>query len=128
LQIQQTLLGVPASPILIIEDSSNDAELAKKQLEAYGLGVVAVPNCEAGSRELETQKFSMVFLDWKLTGISGLDALKKLKSIPACPIVIVLTGVATDNDAAMALAHGAAAVMAKPLTDENVQLIFGSPH
>jgi len=76
---------------------------------------------------LEHNDFSVVFMDWRMVGKTGVEALKTLRNTSSAHL-IVLTGLATDDDAAMALAHGAAAVMAKPLTDEHIKLIFGTPN
>lgn len=126
LAIQRLLSDEPNTFVLIVDDDGDDAGLAENILSGNEIKVDVARGYGEAMQKIEGCPYHLVFLDWKLTGRSGLDTLKSIKSkCPKC-FVIILTGKATDNDSATALEHGAAAVMRKPLTNEDVRFIFGA--
>lgn len=113
--------------MLVVDDNQDDLDIARGVLEEAGISCDVAPNSDTAVAMIREIGFSIIFMDWKLVGKSGLDALNDLKAACAECIIIVLTGVVTDGDSATALTHGAAAVMSKPITIEHVKLIFGLP-
>lgn len=128
LAIQQSLVARESVSVLIVDDSVNDAEITSNQLALHGIQTSIAPSGDVAFQMVQSNGFVVVFLDWRLIGRSGLETLKQIKRASQGCSVIVLTGVATDQDVGIALENGAAAVMSKPLTDEQIELIFGLPN
>lgn len=127
LELQKSLTSVDEIHVLIVDDDQGDAEMAQSKLQQYGIQSEIALNGIMAVDSIERNGFMLVFLDWKLIGRSGLETLKAIKAKSQKCVVVILTGIATDSDAAVALEHGAALVIAKPLTDESIKLIFGRP-
>lgn len=116
--------------VLLIEDDETDASLIIKVLSDFNLSVTWVKTIDEALRPIATSDFWVVFLDMKLSGgQSGLDFLSAVKSIRTDYRVVVLTGAFSEDseECKQALRQGAVAVMLKPITAEQIRLIFGSP-
>ena len=127
----RTALEGRADPlqIMLVEDEANDAEITIRRLKDVGLEVVWAKDTKEVQDILETNKPKLAFLDLKLSNTSGLSVLDFIKSFnPECKVVI-LTGMYNHDsmECKKALQEGALAVMLKPLTTEQINLIFGSP-
>lgn len=128
LAIQESLKGRSEKPAaLIIDDDHFDCDFMRKKLEDYGIRAEVAWTGEEALRRLEHETFWVIFLDWKLQGISGFDTLRKIRLMEPSPVVVVITGWCTDDIANLAFSAGSAAVMSKPLEDKHVKLIFGKP-
>lgn len=128
--IKRSLEGqTPAIQLLVVEDNSEDAEITLSSLREFGLKVEWAQNMTDVLHALRTMTPWLVFLDLKLVGESGLKILQVIRDFSPDTRVVVLTG-AYEHDSAEckeALKKGAIAVMLKPLTVEQIQLIFGTP-
>lgn len=128
LAIQQSLTDRKSISVLIVDDSIDDAEITRDRLSQHNIQTSIAPSGDVAFQMVQSNGFVVVFLDWRLIGRSGLETLKQIKQASHGCAVVVLTGVATDQDVGIALENGAAAVMSKPLTDEQIELIFGLPN
>lgn len=126
--IRDQLAGRKNVRVLVIEDDPEDAELICASLRRNSITPIVAKNGEEGVRMTAEDGFFVIFLDWKLIGMSGLETLKAIKYGSSDHKVIVLTGAfKPDELLTVALQHGAVCVMAKPLTQQQIELIFGSP-
>jgi DNA-binding NtrC family response regulator len=125
LSIQRSLEAAkkPIS-ILIVEDDENDAQILRMKLDSIGIPSMLTKSGEMATQRVQYTRFDIVFLDWKLLGKSGLSTLTDIKRNSPGTIVIVLTGYPNSDNIAAALETGAAAIMSKPITDEQLKLIF----
>ena len=95
--------------ILILEDSSTDAELMERELRKGGLKFVSkvVSTKDDFSNALDTFIPDIILADFKLPGFDGLSALKIAKEKrPAYPFILV-TGEMREEDAVLSLKNGA---------------------
>lgn len=114
--------------ILLVEDDDDDAFMFLRTLERHGLSAVRVREIEPAIDLLKARGFQVVFLDLKLQTSAAQDLLNFVKSSGIDSQVIVLTGACEDDERCKeALRLGASAVMLKPITSEQVGLIFGIP-
>lgn len=125
-EIQKMLQSRDDGMVLIVEDDASDSELVKLALAKHGIESISVSGVERAVLAMQGRKTALIFMDWKLVGKSGLEAMLALKSACQKCLIVVLSGVATDDDVSKAMSNGAAAVIAKPLTDEAIKLIFGT--
>jgi PAS domain S-box-containing protein len=107
-----------ARTALVIEDDEQSAELIRLQLEAQGLTVLHAVTADEALR-LAARPLSLITLDVMLPGTDGWELLGQLKRLPALRhIPIVLISIVADRSRGFAL--GAAAVMQKPMSREEL--------
>ncbi|WP_104200947.1 response regulator [Cryobacterium sp. Y29] len=119
--VGESLQQVPAGDehtdkhvVLVIEDDAKGAEVLRLLLEAEGFRVIIARSGEEGLNLAPKQRLSLVTLDIRLPGMDGwgfLIRLHEFSDLAAVPIVII----AGDTDVSLALTHGAAAVLEKPI-------------
>lgn len=129
----------PVSPdelvdILIVEDSSEDAELAIKALKAAqitnrifvvrdGAAALEFLFCKgAFAHRQRKDRPQIILLDLGLPKIDGLEVLRQIKNDPRTRTipVIVLTGSNRDRDIAASQRLGAEAYIVKPVDFQNL--------
>ena len=116
----QRISPVPgAATALIVEDDPSSAELIRVQLEAEGFSVLHAETAERALVLAMEQPLSLITLDILLPNMDGWELLRRLKEAPALagtPVVII----SILADRARGLALGAAEVMSKPLTRQEL--------
>lgn len=65
--------------ILVVDDDANFREIFSTQLGALGYKVEIAENGEEGIKKAQELKPSLVLMDMRMPGLSGADALLKLK-------------------------------------------------
>src|ERR1043165_5931220 len=88
-----------ARRILIIDDEQGIRAALGQLLEFEGYEVRAVANAVDGIAEYNKQRPDLVFLDVKMAGIDGVEALKKIKESDPSAIVVMISGHATIQTA-----------------------------
>jgi len=95
--------------ILLIEDSEGDSFLIQEALTDCTNGkfiVVHAPTVEDAEKEYVARVFDVLLLDMNLPGLSGLEAVEKVrKDQPGIPI-IVMTGMDDEERALSAMQRG----------------------
>ena len=108
--------------ILVIEDDQSNAGVIKFFLDSlYNVDMVLTG--EEGIKKAALKKYAVVLMDIDLgTGISGLDAAKKIRKIPGyekTPIIAV-TALAMRGDKEKFLAEGCTHYISKPFKKEEL--------
>jgi two-component system, NtrC family, nitrogen regulation response regulator NtrX len=106
--------------ILIIDDEQGIRAALGQLLEFEGYEVRAVGNAVDGLAEYAKQRPDLVFLDVKMAGIDGVEALKKLKESDPSAIVVMISGHATIQTAVEATQLGAYDILEKPLDTDRI--------
>src|SRR5690349_9328084 len=109
-----------ARRILIIDDEQGIRAALGQLLEFEGYEVKAVANAVDGISEYQKQRPDLVFLDVKMAGIDGVEALKKLKEIDPSAVVVMISGHATIQTAVEATQLGAYDILEKPLDTDRI--------
>ena len=105
------------SVVLIVEDNEKNMKLARDVLQAKGYSTLEAVTGEDGVRLAKEKRPDLVLMDIQLPGISGIDALKELRSdaqtekIP----VAALTASVTPTDRTQIAAAGFDAFLSKPI-------------
>ncbi|HVS61236.1 MAG TPA: PAS domain S-box protein, partial [Gemmatimonadaceae bacterium] len=104
---------------LVVEDDYKSADLIRMQLEAEGFTVLHAATAEMALVLAARQPLALITLDIRLPNMNGWDFLSQMKKTPALkhiPIVII----SIVSDPARGFALGAAAVMQKPISRQEL--------
>ncbi|MBI3596475.1 MAG: sigma-54-dependent Fis family transcriptional regulator [Nitrospirae bacterium] len=108
--------------ILVVDDEPNMLGLFKKVLGKGGYDVVTAFSGEEAIKKLETGWFDLIISDLKMPGLSGLELLKKVKSMRPTLPCIVLTAHGTIDSAVAAMKAGAYDYLTKPINNDEITL------
>ncbi len=100
--------------ILVVEDDQHLALGLRINLEAEGYEVIHVTSAEEGLRLLEVTSVDLVILDLMLPGMSGMEALERIRSIDLKLPVLILTARSSLTDKVEGLRAGADDYLTKP--------------
>jgi two-component system nitrogen regulation response regulator NtrX len=106
--------------ILIIDDEQGIRAALGQLLEFEGYETRAAANAVDGIAEYERWSPHLVFLDVKMAGIDGIEALKLIKEKDAAAIVVMISGHATLQTAVQATQLGAYDILEKPLDTDRI--------
>ena len=113
----------PNAAVLIVDDSI----IIRRHLSGIlkKIGMRNIHFAEDGAvalREVKARSFDLVMLDWNMPHISGLDALRAMRSDEATrkTPVIMVTGEALRENIIAAVQAGANDYIVKPYTEESV--------
>jgi len=106
--------------ILIIDDEAALRQTLARILQQAGFEVTTAQDAEQGLSYIQTTNFDLIFMDLRMPGIHGMDALKLIHaSYPNLP-VILFTAQPDLNSAVEALRNGATDYLLKPLKPQAV--------
>jgi len=104
--------------VLLVEDERTLAVPLADALEAAGHEVVVVADGAGALARLAEERPDLVLTDVRLPGASGIEVLKRARSLdPPCP-VLVMTGYASVDQAVEAMRGGAVGYLQKPFPME----------
>jgi len=108
---------VVAKKVLIVEDNSQNMKVALMALRPHGYKLLEAIDGEEALGIAVRDKPDLIIMDMQLPKISGFEATKKLRQMPAfhhIPIVAV-TAYAMKGDQEKAIEAGCDAYIAKPI-------------
>ena len=106
--------------ILVVDDEQGIRAALGQLLEYEGYEVKTVGNAVDAIAEYEKFKPHLVFMDVKMAGIDGLEALKRLRQLDARAVVVMISGHATIQTAVEATQLGAYDILEKPLDTDRI--------
>ncbi len=109
--------------ILCVEDDEGLARLLQKRLQRHGFTIDICLSGEAALERLVQETYDMILLDYHLPGMSGLEMLDRLKTMPNPTPVIVLTASGDERIALAALEKGAADYAVKDSEQTYIDLL-----
>lgn len=110
--------------ILIIDDEQTLARNLAVYLERLDFEVRTCGTAEEGLAAYAEFKPDVVLLDHNLPGMSGLDALARLRTLDPAACVVLMTGHGGVELAVSAMKQGAADYLSKPLALSGVKLLI----
>jgi signal transduction histidine kinase/CheY-like chemotaxis protein len=129
----QNSLSLPNLPrlsgsVLLVEDSSVNAEVASNMLEAFGLRWTLARDGRQALQELEHARFDLVLMDCQMPGMDGFEACERIRDrerlvgLPATPL-IALTAGANDGDRENCITAGMDDYLAKPFREDDLYAV-----
>ena len=109
--------------ILIVDDDESVRWVLKKALEKEGLETVLAKDAQEGFQALTDDAIALVLMDIRMPGMSGLDALERLRQEGRDVAVIIMTAQATMQNAIEAMRRGAYDYITKPFDLDEVSIL-----
>jgi two-component system response regulator HydG len=111
--------------ILVVDDDNSHRAVLSTLLADWGYSITAVADGESAIEACRANPFDLALMDVRMTGISGIEALKEIKSYnPAIPVIIT-TAYSDVGNAVEALKSGAYDYLTKPLDFDELKLTLG---
>jgi two-component system response regulator AtoC len=110
--------------VLIVDDEEPVRRLLRKELGRKGYVTDAAEDGKAALKKIKESSFDVILLDIIMPGMDGIAMLRKLRSDPAAPVIVVLTGKATVDTAVEAMKNGAYDYLSKPYKLEELDIII----
>jgi two-component system cell cycle response regulator DivK len=103
-----------ATEILVVDDHTLNRRLVHDLLESEGYRVSQAGTAEEALERARRESPDLILMDLSLPGMSGLEAVRRLKAEPRTrgTVVVVLTA---EGSAESALAEGADGFLTKPI-------------
>ena len=116
-----------AARIIVVEDNDIVRGFLAEILTREGYEVAEATGTDAALALLDDAAFSLVLTDVDMPGRSGLELLDEVRRLGAAPPVLLISGLAVDPLREEALARGAAGLIAKPCTaNELLEAVAGA--
>ena len=110
--------------VLVVDDEQGIRAALGQLLEYEGYEVKSVANAADGLAEYQKFKPDLVFMDVKMGGMDGLEALKRLREIDPVATVVMISGHATIRTAVEATQLGAYEILEKPLDTDRILVML----
>jgi two-component system nitrogen regulation response regulator NtrX len=108
------------SRILVIDDEAEIRRSVRMILEYEGYDVQEAASGPEGLASIEREPPDLVFMDIRMPGLDGLEALQKIRQINEVLPVVIISGHGTVSTAVEATKLGAFDFIEKPLASERV--------
>lgn len=108
--------------VLAVDDSSLVIDLIRFALRKFPIEVISLSRADNALTLLEEDPVSLIITDLKMPGMSGLDFLSRVRSLPShkkTP-VLVLSGYEEKSYVQAAMDAGATDFIAKPFTANQI--------
>ena len=112
-----------AEPIVVIDDDYAMRFSCRKILAKAGYAVEDFQDGASGLEAIAAHKPSLVLVDLKMPGMSGMEVIARLHEIDPQIICIVITGYATIDTAVEAMKSGAYDFLPKPFSPDELRII-----
>lgn len=106
--------------LLVVDDESGVRAALRQLLEFEGYEVRVASSGAEALATYEAWKPELVFMDVKMTGMDGLETLKRLRGRDPSAIVVMISGHATIQNAVEATQLGAYDILEKPLDTDRI--------
>ncbi len=110
--------------ILIVDDEQGVRGALGQLLEYEGYEVKAVASAPEGLSIYEKWRPQLVFMDVKMAGMDGLEALRRLRQSDPNATVVMISGHATIQTAVEATQLGAYDILEKPLDTDRILVLL----
>jgi two-component system, LuxR family, response regulator FixJ len=116
--------------IAIVDDEVHLRESLKDLLETAGYSSRLYHSADYFLQEKGYLGVGCILADVRMPGMSGMELLQVLQSIPDCPPAIIMTSYADDHMRLLAMRLGAASFLSKPIDStllfDTINAVMGS--
>jgi DNA-binding NtrC family response regulator len=101
--------------ILVVDDDAGQRSLLASFLRGQGFEIVCASSGEEALGFLRAEQFDMMISDVRMPGLSGLEALRRVREEQSVLPVLLVTAYADIRDAVNAMRDGAVNYLSKPI-------------
>ncbi|HKP72226.1 MAG TPA: response regulator, partial [Pyrinomonadaceae bacterium] len=110
--------------VLLVDDDPLLRRLVTEQLSRSGFETAAASSGEEALETLQATDYDVVMLDIRMTGMTGLDALREIRKLDDPPEVIMLTADTSLGTGIEAMRLGAYDYLTKPSTLDEMEAVI----
>lgn len=110
--------------VLVVDDEQGIRAALGQLLEYEGYEVRTVSNAADGIAEYQRWKPNLVFMDVKMAGMDGMEALRTIREIDPVATIVMISGHATIRTAVEATQLGAYEILEKPLDTDRILVML----
>lgn len=110
--------------VLVVDDEKRIRDACNTMLTHEGFDVALAATGDEGLAKIQAEHFDIVLLDLMMPGISGFDALERVKSLHPDTAIIVITGYATLEHTIEAMKKGAFDFIPKPFSPQDLRVVI----
>lgn len=107
--------------ILIVDDEASQRQLLDGYLQSVGYEVIGAASAEEMLKTLAHRALDLILLDVRLPGMSGMDAIPKIRELSAIPVILI-TAYADVRQAVTAIKQGADDYISKPVDLDELRI------
>ncbi len=108
--------------ILLIDDNLSTIDALSQIIREKGYTEITSESAEEALEKLHLEQVDLIITDMKLPGMSGLELLKKVKSIDETLPIIIVTAFGSVEKAVKAVKLGAFDFITKPITIDAIEI------
>jgi len=109
--------------VLVVEDDRAMRLVLRESLRNKGYYIEEAVSAEEALEKVKSEAFDLIIMDVKLPGISGIEAISKIKDIDPDTIIIVMTAYGSKDIALKAIREGAYDYFNKPFRLEEMEIV-----
>ncbi len=110
--------------MLVVDDDPSLRNMMNIVLKKEGYDVTCVENAKVALSTLKNESFELIISDIKMPDISGIELLKKVKSLDPDMPVVMITAYGSTDDAVEAMKLGAENYITKPFNLDELKIII----
>jgi len=108
--------------LMIVDDEVSQRKLIGGFFDSFGFTIVEAPSAEAMLEAISHQPPDMILLDGRLPGMSGIEALPRIRELLPLTPVVLITAYADVRQAVAAVKSGADDYLSKPIDLEELKV------
>src|SRR3989442_8934219 len=99
---------------LVVDDDENVCSAFRQFLESDGHSPIVISNAEDAIRVVRERHPDLVFLDIRMPGVDGLQALREIRASDSGIYAVIMTAYGTSQTSIEAMRYGAFDYLHKP--------------
>ncbi len=119
-----SLVTTPKPRVLVIDDEPDMLRMLSFVLTMEGFQITTVRSGEQALAAFDADAFDVVVTDLKMPGMDGFETLRAIKAVDSTVQIVVVTGFATPQTAALCEEAGAFEIVRKPFDLENLKTVL----
>jgi len=110
--------------VLVADDNAAAREILGEQLRGLGFSASAVGSGAEALQAVQSaagdHPFAVVFVDWKMPGMDGIETARALRALPVPPRIVMATAFGHEEARAQAEAAGIEGFLVKPVSQSSL--------
>ncbi|MBI3815108.1 MAG: response regulator [Nitrospinae bacterium] len=106
--------------VLVVDDEEELAKMIKNVLTLKNYNVTTASDGMMAVEKIQSQRFDLILMDIRMPNMDGIEAVKKIKEINPDSFIVMMTGMADDEEIEKAIEEGGYAVLRKPFSPDGL--------